>query len=63
MIFKMILLYLLCFTVLADTRDQPDTDLCEGTFHSRPRGEKDGVVLNKCKFALSPSASHDFDQH
>lgn len=46
------LLYLLCIIVFVDTGNQPDADVCEGTLHSRPRGEKDGAVLNKCKFIV-----------
>lgn len=56
--FGLISLYSLCI-VRVDTGNQPDADLCEGTFHSRPRGEKDGAVLNKCKFILS-SIQHSF---
>lgn len=55
-------LYLLCIIVSVDPGNQPDADVCERTFNSRPRGEKNGAVLNKCKFMFSPSTSRDLHQ-
>lgn len=52
----MIVIRYLWIIIPVDTGHQPDADICEGAFHSRPRGEEDGAVLNQCKFKRLLSA-------